>query len=246
MSEKYSHNDDRNTTGVCKMLHQESRSKKVNLWITREESLDALKSKLSIEASYIEKNFTTIDTLLRIFGENNNDIFCMVCSIVLLKGKNLCFSIYSLFLDGLAQEAGALLRPAIECFELLDYFYADPKRIQKALENKLPYPGDIAKKINGKHKRLREYLNSTASHFSLNPIACTHLINWKKGSLHYYQKYNENVLRKNLWTLFSIMVFLIDSAARCLTFNELISRKLIKEIEEWKTSGLKLAKEKML
>ncbi|MHA1305528.1 MAG: hypothetical protein DRP89_07885 [Candidatus Neomarinimicrobiota bacterium] len=218
----------------------------MNLWITRDESLNALKSKLSIEARYIEKGFTIIDALLRIFEDNKNDNFCMVCSFALLKGKNFCFSIYSLSLDGLAQEAGALLRPAIECFELLDYFFADPKRIQEALENKLLSAGNIAKKINSKHKKIREHLNSTASHFSLNPMACTHLINWKKGSIRYYQEYNENVLRKNLWILFSIMVFLIDSAVRCLTFNELIDGRLTKEIEEWKTSGLKLAKEKML
>ena len=68
-------------------------------------------------------------------------------------------------------------------------------------------------------------------------MACTHLINWKKGSIRYYQEYNENVLRKNLWTLFSIMVFLIDSAVRCLTFNELIDRKLTKEIEDGKHLG---------
>ena len=215
----------------------------MNLWITREKSINALESKLSIESRYIEKGFTIIDTLLHLFEENNTDIFCRVCSIVLLKGKNLCFSIYSLTLDGLAQEAGAILRPAIECFELLDYFSADPERIQEALENKLPSPGNIAKKINGKHKKIREYLNSTASHFLLNPMACTHLINWKKGSLRYYQEYNENVLRKNLWTLFCIIVFLIYSVYRCSTFNKLIDRKLAKEIEEWKVSGLKLAEE---
>ena len=218
----------------------------MNLWITREESLNALKSKLSIEARYIDKGFTIIDALLRIFEDNKNDNFCMVCSFALLKGKNFCFSIYSLSLDGLAQEAGALLRPAIECFEFLDYFYADPKRIQEALKDKLPSAGNIAKKINGKHKKLREYLNSTASHFSLNPTACTHLINWKKGSIRYYQEYNENVLRKNLWTLFYVMVLLTYSAVKCLTFKELFDIKLTKEIEEWKTSGLKLAKEKML
>ena len=118
----------------------------MNLWITREGSLNALKSKLSIEARYIKKGFTIIDTLLHIFEDNKSDNFCMVCNFVLLKGKNFSFSIYSLSLDGLAQEAGALLRPAIECTELLDYFCTDPKRIKEALENKLPSAGDIAKK----------------------------------------------------------------------------------------------------
>lgn len=218
----------------------------MNLWITREESLNALKSKLSIEAHYIEKGFTIIDTLLRIFEDNKNDNFCIVCSFTLLKGKNFCFSIYSLSLDGLAQEAGALLRPAIECFELLDYFYADPKRIQEALENRLPPAGNRAKKINSKFESLRKHLNIAASHFSFDPASCTHLINWKKGSMHYYQEYNENDLRKNLWTLFSIMVILINSTVRCLTFKELFDIELDKEIEEWKESGFKLAKEKIL
>ena len=218
----------------------------MNLWITREESLNALKSNLSIEARYIEKGFTIIDALLRIFEDNKNDNFCMVCSFTLLKGKNFCFSICSLSLDGLAQEAGALLRPAIECFELLDYFYADPKRIHEALENRLPPAGIRAKKINGKFESLRKHLNKAASHFSFDPASCTHLINWKKGSMRYYQKYNETVLRQNLWTLFSIMVFTIDNAVRCLKLKELFDIKLGKGIEEWRESGLKLAKEKML
>ena len=218
----------------------------MNLWITREESLNALKSKLSIEARYIEKGFTIIDALLRIFEDNKNDIFCMVCSFALLKGKNFCFSIYSLSLDGLSQESGALLRPAIECFELLDYFYDDPKRINEALENKLPRPGNIAKKIKGKFESLRKHLNSAASHFSFDPIACMHLLNWKNGSLRYYQKFNETVLRQNLWTLFGVMRLLTYSAVRCLRFKNISDIKLGKEIEEWKESGLKLAKEKRL
>lgn len=218
----------------------------MNLWITREESLDALKSTLSIEAQYIEKGFTKIDSLLRIFEDNKNDNFCMVCSFALLKGKNLCFSIYSLALDGLAQEAGVLLRPAIECFEKLDYFYANPKRIQEALENKLPSAGNIAKKINGKLESLRKHLNSSASHFSFDPIAFMHLMNRKNGSLRYYQKFNEAVLRQNLWTLFCAMILLTCSAVKCLTFKNIFDVELGKEIEDWKESGLKLAKEKML
>jgi hypothetical protein len=218
----------------------------VNLWITREESLNALKSKLSIEARYIEKGFAIIDALLRIFEDNKNDDFCIGCSFTLLKGKNFCYSIYSLSLDGLAQESGALLRPAIECFELLDYFYDDPKRINEALKNKLPSPGNIAKKIKGKFESLRKHLNKVASHFSFDPVACMHLMNWKNESLRYYQKYNETVLRQNLWTLFGVMRLLTYSAIRCLTFKELFDMKLGKEIEEWKESGLKLAKVKML
>lgn len=118
----------------------------MNLWITREESLNALKSKLSIEARYIEKGFTIIDILLHIFEDNKKDNFCVVCSFALLKGKNFCFSIYSLSLDGLAQEAGALLRPAIECFEKLDYFYAIQKEFKKRWRINFPLLGILQKK----------------------------------------------------------------------------------------------------
>ena len=42
------------------------------------------------------------------------------------------------------------------------------------------------------------------------------------------------------------MSLLTYSAIRCLTFKELFDIKFGKEIEEWKESGLKLAKVKML
>ena len=214
----------------------------MNLWITREESLNALKSKLSIEAHYIKKGFKIIDDLLYIFEDDKNDNFCVVCSFALLKGKNYCLSIYSLSLDGLAQEAGTLLRPAIECFELLKYFYDEPKRIKEALENRLPPAGTRAKKIDGKFKSLREHLNLAASHFSFDPIACKHLMNRKNGSLRYYQKYNETVLRHNLWTLFCVMRLLIYNAVRCIKIKNIFNLKLDKEIEEWSESGLNHAK----
>jgi len=73
-----------------------------------------------------------------------------------------------------------------------------------------------------------------------------HLMNRKNERLRYYQKFNETVLRQNLWTLFGVMRLLTYSAIRCLTFKNIFDIKLGKEIEEWKEFGLKLAKEKML
>ena len=118
--------------------------------------------------------------------------------------------------------------------------------IKEALKNKLPPAGNIAKKINGKFKIVRERLNLEASHFSFNPRACNHLTNWKNGSLRYYQKCNETVLKVNLWLVFSIILMLESYAVRCLRFKELLDIKLGKEIEEWAESGLKLEQEKML
>jgi len=71
-------------------------------------------------------------------------------------------------------------------------------------------------------------------------------MNRKNGSLRYYQKYEETILRQNIWTLFGVMRLLTYSAIRCLTFKELFDIELGKEIEEWAESGLKLAKVKIL
>lgn len=42
------------------------------------------------------------------------------------------------------------------------------------------------------------------------------------------------------------MVILINNTVRCLTFKMLFNVELVKEIEEWKESGFKLAKEIIL
>jgi hypothetical protein len=61
----------------------------------------------------------------------------------------MTLGVYSLMLDGLGQEAGALLRPLIETLELLVYLRLEPARIDQAIEEKLPSAGQIAKKIEG-------------------------------------------------------------------------------------------------
>jgi hypothetical protein len=42
------------------------------------------------------------------------------------------------------------------------------------------------------------------------------------------------------------MVILINSSLRCFTFKKLFDIELVKEIAEWKDSGFKFAKEKIL
>jgi len=71
----------------------------------------------------------------------------------------------------------------IEALELIIYFREDPLRIEEAVQGKLPPAGVIAKKIQGRLKRLREYLNEHASHFSLTLPSVVHLVSPKYWSL---------------------------------------------------------------
>jgi len=142
-------------------------------------------------------------------------------------------------LDGLAQESGALLRPIIECFELLEYFRKDPKRIEEAIEGRLPPAGVIAKKIKGSLKGLRDYLNTNASHFSLTPEAMLHLINWGDGSIRLKQPYVESVLKRNLETLFLILLLLSSEAIKCLNSHRCLPQTMLDCFNRWRETGLK-------
>jgi hypothetical protein len=99
--------------------------------------------------------------------------------MTLVKARNYALGLYSLSLDGLGQEAGALLRPLVEAYEVLVYFRLDPSRASKATDDKLPSAGEIAKAISGRFKDLREYLNENASHFAFSPQSMTHLIDFR-------------------------------------------------------------------
>lgn len=69
------------------------------------------------------------------------DSYARVCGLTLLKAKHLALGAYSLILDGLGQEAGALLRPFIEYTELLTYFRKFPSKVDAAIKGKLPSAG---------------------------------------------------------------------------------------------------------
>jgi hypothetical protein len=213
------------------------------MWNTREESLKALNKILKKEAGIIYEGFEIIEKISQKLGSlSDSSSYLRVCGLVLIKGRNLCQGIFSLSLEGLAQECGALLRPTIECIELLEYFFQDPKRVGKALNGKLPCAGKIAKEIKGKFKGLRDYLNVHASHLSIGVESMAHLINWNKGSFKTKQIYSEKVLKTNLSTLFCFLALLCISAVNCLSKCNSISDKLYDQINCWREKGLKIVK----
>ena len=203
--------------------------------------MEALDNALKHETYLIYEGFELIDEIIQLlYDPAHPTSFSTICGLVLLKGRNLSHGMFSLALDGLAQESGALLRPTIECFELLEYFRKDPKRIEQAIEDRLPKAGQIAKEINGNLKKLRDYLNKNASHFSLTPGAMLHLINWRNGNVKLKQPYVESVLRKNLETLFLILLLLSSEAAKCLNSHEYLPRPILDRFNRWRKSGLKI------
>lgn len=184
------------------------------LWSARQEADDALGKELKSYAVLLDETFLALDDCI-VLLENLNSPFGRVCGLVLIKARNLGLGCYSLSLDALAQEAGALFRPLVECLELLEYFRLEPPRVREALEDRLPKAGIIAQRIEGKFKDLREHLNSHASHLSLSSEAMRHLIDFKSGRLRAVQTHDSGVLHQNLRTLLAILVWLAIEAANC-------------------------------
>ena len=185
-----------------------------SLWKTRRQAEAALNEELKPFAALFDETFAAVDHCIGRLETLDNP-FGRVSALVLIKARNLALGCYSLSLDALAQEAGALFRPLVECLELLMYFRLDPARVDEALEDRLPKAGVIAQRIDGKFKRLRDYLNTHASHLSLSPETIAHLVDFKARRLRPGQVHNVAVLRQNLRTLLAVLIWLALEAANC-------------------------------
>jgi len=211
------------------------------MWSTRQRAMRALDTELRVEAGIIYQAFELIDEMIKMFRASpQSPLFSTTCGLVLLKGRYLAQGMFSLALDGLAQEAGALLRPMIECFELLTYFHEDPQRIEEAMKDKLPKAGEIAKRIEGGFKDLRGYLSTYASHFSLTPVSMQHLVDLGGGDWRLVQPYAEDVLRVNMSYLFLALVFLSFEAASCLGVCGCLPDLMVDRLTGWRNKGLQV------
>lgn len=180
----------------------------MSLWNTRSKAIAELDGVLKNEAEVLREAFALLDECIaRLETEHGSVPFARVRALTLIKGRNLLLGTYSLAIDGLAQEAGALLRPFIEAFEKLVYFNEDPSRIEKAINGLLPSAGEIAKRIQGKFKALRVHLNQHSSHFGLTYDSAKHLIDWNTSKLKLVQSFSRKVLRTNLKSIFTFLVF---------------------------------------
>lgn len=116
------------------------------MWETRRLAEQALGQSLSPFSDLLDEAFASVDDGIGRL-EQVDTPFGRVCSLVVIKARNLVLACYSLSLDGLAQESGAIFRVLIESLELLQYLREDPQRVIEVLENRLPQAGVIAQRI---------------------------------------------------------------------------------------------------
>ncbi len=187
----------------------------MGLWDTRSRAIAALDSNLRNEAAVIEEAFVCLDECINRLQIVDSS-FARVCTLTLIKARNFILGMYSLALDGLAQEAGAILRPLIGTIEKLGYFRRDPQHVEQAINDDLPPEGKIAQIIDGEFKFLRDYLNQFASHSNFSFESLKHLIEFRGFSLKIVQPYNEVVLRKNLEMVFAFLIITVFEGQKCL------------------------------
>lgn len=212
------------------------------LWNTRNTAIAELEDGLKNEAEMLDEAFELLDECIaRLETGYNTEPYARVCVLTLIKARNLLLGSYSLAIDGLAQEAGALLRPFIEAFEKMVYFNEDPSRIEEAIDGHLPRAGEIAKRIKGQFKPLREHLNQHSSHFGLTYESAKHLIDWNTLRFKLVQPYSAKVLRTNLKSIFTFSVFLNVQAVECLSnLTDTFVNEIAVRCEACKTKGFEL------
>ncbi len=204
-----------------------------DLWATRRECEVALVGSLNMEASVVDFGFRLIDRCASLLSFELTP-FGWVCLGTLIKARNLALGCYSLVLDGLAQESGALLRPLLETSELLIYFSEDTKRVDQVIqEQKIPKAGEVAKAIGGQLKELREYLNNHASHFNFSDESLGHIFNAKSGGWRLVQPYDELVVRNKLGIICIFVLLLINSSCKCLLIADAMKPDLLELLRDW-------------
>jgi hypothetical protein len=189
---------------------------KQSLWVTRDAALEELGSALLSEAAVLDEIFRLLDEAienLEKFYVNDSDV-ARVSAVVAVKGRNLALGCYSLALDGLAQESGALLRPLVEVIELLIYLRIVPEGTQQAIDGKLPTAGQRARRISGSLKELRDSLSQNACHIDLSYESMKHVVDLSIGRLRVVQPHRPEVLRTNMGSISAFTSMLARETAR--------------------------------
>lgn len=171
----------------------------MELWLARAEALKYLQDERSSRLAVIERTFELSDAIVDAFqAVPDRTPYVTACAVALVKATNLAQGIFSLMLDGLAQEAGALFRPMVEYTELVIYFRLYPHMAERATVGDLPSAGERAKAIDSVYKKLREYLNAHASHSSFSDASVSHVIDNQSQVLRKRQRMVPHVLDRNL------------------------------------------------
>ncbi len=213
------------------------------LWATRNAALGDLEVALKPESEMVQEVFQ----VLRLILHDLDSFFQPAPGLPLLslltgiKGRNLLHASYGLSLDGLAQEAGALLRPLLEAVELLVYLRTVPGAIEQGESLTLPSAGVRAKEIGGDFHKLRDHLNKHACHVNLTEESLRHLFDASAGRTRIQQPHRIDVLRQNLLSLTAFGTSLAVETSSCFSECALVSGKARHTAEAHRNKVVRLA-----
>lgn len=187
-------------------------------WNTRDTSILILDNELPEAKKCLKTCFSLKDKCIERFENITDDdpTFPKIFGLTLVKARRFGHALYSLTLDGLAQEGGCVLRNLIESIELMIYFEQDPSRVNEVIEDTLPNAGRIAQTIEGKFQNVREHLNEHASHFSFSRHSIMHLIDWKTHSFKIDQTVPKEILKHNFFVLNAVLNISCATSIRVL------------------------------
>jgi hypothetical protein len=218
----------------------------MNIWNAREKSYAWLKRDLFLEGRIIQEGFDYLGEFVNLFekiaqseASSEKGKSCRVWSITLAKISHLLIGCFSLILDGLAQESGALLRPIIEIYEILVYLRLDTSRLSQVIDDSLPSAGAIGKEISGDYQELRKYLNDNASHFSYKENTIRHLFD-EDDKVRSVPNHSLMVLRKNIQLLNAFQISILDEALNCLYLIDVSNKAVGSKMEKWRKSCIDL------
>jgi hypothetical protein len=155
--------------------------------------------------------------------------FTKMTALIASKARYLAQACYSLSLDGLGQESGAIVRVWIEVTELLVYLRCDPDRAGK----KLPPAGARAKTIGSSTQGLRNFLSNTASHAGFEGDSWLHM------RVKTRREFKPDVLRENLGTTFALLFSTIKEAALCLKeARGSVEEGIIRQVDQLRIEGI--------
>lgn len=213
----------------------------MDIWHHRRQADEWLRNELADEGSVIEEGLELLDRATAEFnvavsraGSELAGEFLAATGLAVAKGRNLFLASYSLVLDSLAQEAGAVLRPLVEAIEVLEYLYQDPTRASAALGGDLPKAGAIAKAIEGQYRDVRDYANAHASHLSFGAQSMRALLDDEGRSFRAVRPATPDLLRRNLYHLAHFQRQLVTWAVSCLYGGEHEVPGLAHDAERWK------------
>jgi hypothetical protein len=189
----------------------------MKMWEARQQAVAATETELRNEAKLLDTAFRLLDRAIdSVAMKSSADNYASVVLVILVKAKHLAMASYSLALDSLGQEAGALARVWIEALELLRYLALDTSRVQEVFEQRLPSPGAIGKKIKGQAQVLRNLFNESASHFGFNMRSIIHIVNPETRAVRTAPEFNARVLHANMTVVYWFLHFTLVEAVIAL------------------------------